>query len=385
MEQLILLDYPTLRVLWWALLGFLLAAFAVLDGATLGVAMMSPIVSRNDDERRTLLNVIGPVWEAGQVWLIVAGGVTFAAWPLLYAMAFSGFYLAMMMLLVALIIRPAAITYRSKREDPGWRSMWDNLWFATGLVAALVFGVAIGNVMVGVPFRFDPDSLRPLYQGSFFDLFRPFPLFVGVLTIAMMALQGAGWLAWKTAGAVAERSVKAGCWLSVIIFVLFALGGVWTAWGLDGYAIVSGGDMSLESNPLAKTVVVSTGGWLGNFARWPLLWLAPAAGLGGALLTLALLVFMRPTMLITVASSMAVSGIVATFGIAMFPFLLPSSLDPNASLTVWDASASHFSLWMMLIVTGVLLPPVLLYSVWVYRVMRGKVTTETVQHAPHSY
>lgn len=385
MEQFILLDYPTLRVLWWALLGFLLAAFAVLDGATLGVAMVLPIVGKSDSERRTLYNVIGPVWEGGQVWLIVAGGVTFAAWPLLYAMSFYGFYLAMMLLLVALIIRPVAIKYRSKRESSRWRANWDRLWCLISLVAALVFGVAVGNVIVGVPFQFDPDNLRPLYQGGFLALFTPFPLFVGLLSICMMAMHGAGWLTWKTEGMVALRARRAGRWLALVTLLLFGLGGVWIALGVGGYAITDGGVMTLASNPLAKTVAVTTGAWLNNYATWPWMLAAPIMGLGAAFLTMLLMMARRATIVTTLMSSAAITGIVATFGFALFPFLLPSSLDPDSSLTVWDASASHFSLWVMLIVSCVLLPIVMLYTIWVARVLRGPVTAQSVQDAPHSY
>lgn len=170
--------------------------------------MLLPLVAKTDDERRVLYNVIGPVWEGNQVWLILAGGVVFAAWPLLYAMSFSGFYLAMMLLLVALILRPVAIKYRSKLTSVKWRQNWDITWCLTGVVAALVFGVAIGNVMLGVPFRFEHDTLRPIYEGSFFGLFMPFALLCGVLSVAMMALQGAVVLGWKTEGEIARLSKR---------------------------------------------------------------------------------------------------------------------------------------------------------------------------------
>lgn len=385
MEAWVLLDYPTLRVVWWALLGLLMAAFAVMDGTTLGVAIVSPLVAKNDLERRTLLNVIGPVWEGGQVWLIVAGGVTFAAWPLLYAMAFSGFYLAMMLLLIALIIRPVAITYRSKRPEASWRNAWDALWCITGLVAALVFGVAVGNVIVGVPFEFDPTNLRPMYQGGFFALFMPFPLFVGVLSICMMAMQGAARLSWKTDAAVAKRARSAGRWLALATWLLFGLGGLWIAWGIDGYAIVSGVDMARASSPLDKSVALVRGGWLDNFLLWPWMQVGPVLGLGGAFLTMLLLMARRPTPVVWLFSSLSLIGIVLTFGFALFPFLLPSSLAPGVSLTIWDASASHFSLWIMLLVSGILLPIVMLYTLWVYRVLRGKVTGQSLKDAHHTY
>ncbi|MFA5487886.1 MAG: cytochrome d ubiquinol oxidase subunit II [Candidimonas sp.] len=384
MESLILFDYPTMRVIWWALLGFLLAAFAVMDGADFGVAMALPCVAKTDGERRTLYNVIGPVWEGNQVWLIVAGGVVFAAWPLLYAMAFSGFYLAFMLLLAALIVRPVAIKYRSKFPDARWRRNWDLTWFLSGVVTALVMGVAVGNVIVGAPFRFDPDSMRPIYEGGFLALFTPFPLLCGVLSVCIAGLQGAALLNQKTEGAIARRSRTLGRVFALAALILFILGGIWVAVGIEGYTITSEWGKDQLSNPMAKTVALSTGGWLANFSVWPWMWAAPVAGVGGAALALGLL-FTRASRAALLASSLCTAGVVATFGFALFPFLLPSSLDPRSSLTIWDASASHFSLWIMLLISVVLLPLVLLYTIWVFRLMRGKVTEEAMASSTHSY
>lgn len=371
MEQFILVDYSTLRVIWWALLGFLLVGFAVFDGATMGVALVLPWVARTDAERSLLYDVIGPVWENGQVWLIVVGGVSFAAWPLLYAMAFSGFYLAMLLLLAALIVRPVAITYRSKKPDQRWRDSWDRLWTATGFISALVFGVAVGNVIVGVPFDFDADTLRPMYEGSFFDLFALFPLYCGVLSVLMTAAHGAAWLTWKTGEPIASRAAVLGRPLALVSALMFALGGVWVANGLDGYTISSAVESGLASNPLAKTVESSTGALLHNFQQWPLMWLAPIIGVGGSLLAFVLF-FMKGTVLNSFATGASITGIVLTFGFALFPFVLPSSSNPSAGLTVWDASASHFSLWVMLICMVIFMPVILMYSSWVGYLVRGR-------------
>lgn len=383
MENLILLDYDTLRVIWWLLLGVLLVAFAVMDGADLGVAMALPLVARTDDERRVLYNVIGPVWEGNQVWLILAGGVAFAAWPLLYAMAFSGFYLAMMLLLVALIVRPVAIKYRSKLSSHRWRRNWDAIWTAAGVVSALVFGVAIGNVILGVPFGFDPTTLRPLYEGNFFGLFQPFAILCGVLSVLMLAFQGVVVLAWKATDQVARRARAWALPLGVLSILVFAVGGWWIT-NLNGYAM-SWPDVShAMSNPIGKTVEVVQGGWLANYRQWPLLWLAPAIGFAGLLLG-ALLAGRGRGLLGVLFSSLALAGIILTFGFAVFPFLLPSSLTPGSSLTLFDASASHFTLWLMLLITLVFLPIIILYTSWVYKMMRGKVSVSSMNDAPHSY
>lgn len=386
MESIILLDYDTMRHIWWLLLGVLLIAFAIMDGADLGVAMLLPLVTKTDDERRVLYNVIGPTWEGSQVWLITAGGVIFAAWPLLYAMSFSGFYLAMMLLLVALIVRPVAIKYRSKLESETWRRNWDITWCLSGLVASLVFGVAIGNVMLGVPFRFDPDTLRPIYEGNLFGLFHPFAVLCGVLSIAMMLLQGATALSWKTEGGVAQAAQRWAVWSGIAVIVLFVLGGVWIATGISGYTM----DTSLlasndVSNPLAgsKAINVEAGSWMGIYSVTPLAWIAPVAGI--AVTALAILLVKSKPLLSVLMSSLSIAGIIFTFGFSTYPFLLPSSLDPASSLTIFDASASHMTLWVMLLVAIFFLPIIIAYTSWVFRVMRGKVTTEEINDAPHAY
>lgn len=383
METLIPFDYATLRVIWWVLLGLLLIGFAVMDGFDLGVAALLPVVARTDTERRVVINVVGPVWEGNQVWLITAGGAIFAAWPLLYAASFSGFYLAMMLVLVALIVRPVGFKYRSKMEGTRWRNTWDGVLCASGVVAALVFGVAMGNLIVGVPFGFDTNTLRPEYHGHFYQLFTPFALLAGVVSVLMLVMHGAIVLAWRTDGAVAERSRQVGRIAAVLTAVLFAAGGFWVA-GMDGHVITNSVNTMAASNPALKEVAVQAGNWMVNYERWPVAWVAPALGVGGALVA-ALLLSVRVHWLAFIVSSLAIAGVIFTVGIALFPFLMPSSTAPNLGLTIWDASSSHLTLWIMLVGVAIFLPIVTIYTAWVYRVMRGKVTTDSISGTPNSY
>ena len=376
------LDYPTLRLIWWLLLGILLIGFAVMDGFDLGVATLLPAVARTDEERRLVLNVIGPVWEGNQVWLIVAGAAIFAAWPPLYAVSFSGFYFAMFLALAALILRPVGFKFRSKVPDPRWRAVWDWSLFVSGLVPALVFGVAMGNVLLGAPFHFD-DTLRVHYEGGLFGLLTPFALLCGLVSVAMLVMHGAGMLAMKTSGAIAARARRYGSIAAVLAALLFVLAGVWVA-RIDGYALQAALDPAGASNPLGKTVAVQAGAWMDNYARWPASWLLPALGVAGALLSAALLRFGRAG-LAFVASAVSIAGIILTQGVAMFPFLLPSSTQPGSSLTVWDASSSHLTLFIMLLVTAFFLPIVLLYTAWVFRVLRGKVDGDGMGRNPNAY
>lgn len=380
----ILLDYTTLRVIWWLLLGVLLIGFAVMDGFDLGVGTLLPFVARTDDERRLVINTVGPVWEGNQVWLILGGGAIFAAWPPLYAVSFSGFYLAMFLILFALILRPVGFKYRGKLPSQAWRENWDRALFVGGFVPALIMGVAVGNVLLGVPFHFD-DSQRVFYTGGFFGLLTPFALLAGLLSVAMLVAHGAAMLVIKTDGAVAERAARLGSIAALASFVLFAAGGAWVALGLPGYAITSQVVTDGASNPLLKTVqVTGAGGWMHNYTAMPATILAPTAGLLGALAA-ALLLRTRRGGLAFVASGASIAGIILTVGFALFPFLLPSSSQPGSSLTAWDASSSHLTLWVMLLATALLLPIVVAYTLWVYRVLKGKTTLDEMGDNPNAY
>jgi len=377
-----ILDYATLRVLWWLLLGVLLAGFAVMDGFDLGAAIWLPFLGRSDAERRIVINTFGPVWEGNQVWLILGAGAIFAAWPMVYAVAFSGFYLAMFLVLCTLILRPVAIKYRSKHEAPRWRTLWDWALFVSGLVPALVFGVAVGNALLGVPFRFD-DDLRMIYDGGLLGLFRPFAVLTGLVSVAMLAMHGGAFLASKAASPVTERARTAAMLSAAALIVLFAIAG-WWATDLDGYRIVGALAHDGPSNPVGKQAVQAAGAWLDNYRALP--WLAVVPGLGfvgAALATLALALSWDKVAVLF--SGLSVAGVVATAGVSMFPFILPSSLAPAMSLTVWDASSSRATLLLMLVATLIFIPIILLYTAFVYRVLRGRVSAAQIEGETNSY
>ncbi|KRG72631.1 cytochrome d ubiquinol oxidase subunit 2 [Stenotrophomonas terrae] len=382
--EFILLDYTTLRVIWWLLLGILLIGFAVMDGFDLGVGTLLPFVAKTDEERRLVINTIGPVWEGNQVWLVLGGGAIFAAWPPLYAVSFSGFYLAMFLILFALILRPVGFKYRSKLPSQRWRNNWDKALFVGGFIPALIMGVAVGNVLLGVPYHFD-DTQRVFYTGNLLGLLTPFALLAGLVSVAMLVSHGAAMLVLKTSGPVAERSAKIGSIAAIASFVLFALAGAWVAFGLPGYQITSQVVTDGASNPLLKTAEFSAaGGWLHNYSTMPATILAPVVGLLGALAS-AVLLRKRRGGLAFLASGASIAGIILTVGFAIFPFLLPSSTSPGSSLTLWDASSSHLTLWVMLLATGLFLPIIIAYTSWVYRVMKGKTTLEEMGENPNAY
>ncbi len=382
----IALDYPTLRVIWWVLLGVLLIGFALTDGWDLGIATLLPFVARNDLERRMAINVAGPTWEGNQVWFILGGGAIFAAWPFVYAVSFSGFYLAMFLVLAALILRPVAFKYRSKRPDPAWRARWDWALFTGGFVPSLVFGVAVGNVLQGIPFRLDSD-LRASYEGGLLGLFTPFTLLCGLLSVAMVVLHGAAYLGIKLErGPVHERARRYGGLAALLCFGLFAAGGAHVAFDAIGYAVQGLPDPAGASNPLRATVVALPGAWLDNFFRHPWSLMAPCLGLLGITYAWMGLQARRGSEVVAFAGSVAATtGIISTVGLSMFPIILPSSIDSHSSLLVWNASSSRHTLLLMLISTIVLLPIVLLYTAWVYRVLWGRVTVASIASNPDLY
>jgi cytochrome d ubiquinol oxidase subunit II len=373
-------DYGMLRVIWWILLGVLLTGFAATDGFDMGVGILLPFVAKTDIERRVAINTVGPVWEGNQVWLILGGGAIFAAWPALYALSFSGFYLAMFLVLLALILRPVGFKYRSKKPDAVWRARWDWALFIGGAVPALIFGVAVGNALRGVPFHFT-DDLRPIYEGNLFGLLNPVALYCGLISLSMLVMHGAAWLAFKFDGLVAARAKVFGVKAAITSSVLFAGGGLLVWLGLlGGYRVASPIVWDGPSNPLLKTVIADPAAWFTNFDAHPSLWIVPAVGVAAPLA--AALGFRAGHEVLTfLASKLGVAAIIATVGLAMFPILLPSSSNPDHSLAVFDASSSRATLLNMLVATAIFMPIILAYTAWVYRVLRGKVTAKSVETA----
>ena len=370
-------DYATLKVIWWGVVGALLVGFAILDGFDLGIGMLLRFVGRTDAERRVMLNSVGPTWEGNQVWFITAGGATFAAWPVVYATGFSGFYIALIVTLFALFLRPAAFDYRSKIADPRWRNAWDWVIFVNGLVPTLVFGVAFGNLLLGVPFHFDADQ-RSFYTGSFFGLLNPFALVAGLVSVAMLTMHGAFYLQLRTEGAVQARAIVAARLAGVVLLAAFVAAGFWVSMGIDGYQIVSMPPADSAFLPTAKTVERLPAGWLHNYSKLPWTVVAPLAAVGATILALIASALVRAA-LAFVLSCIAVAGVVLTAGFALFPFIMPSSSHPAHSLTIWDSVSSHKTLQVMFWAVPIFVPIICLYTAWVYRVMRGKVTEQRVR------
>jgi cytochrome d ubiquinol oxidase subunit II len=378
-----MIDYELLRVIWWCLVGVLLIGFAVTDGFDLGVGALLTLIGKNDKERRVMINTVGPHWDGNQVWFITAGGAIFAAWPMIYATAFSGFYLALALTLIALWMRPIGFDYRSKLPNPQWRKAWDWALFAGGIIPSLIFGVAFGNLLLGVPFELD-NTLKSTYTGSFFGLLTPFALLTGLLSVAILLNHGATWLQMKTDGFIEVRARAVSVVLSLVGVVLFVIGGIWVAYGLDGFVITSAVDTLATSNPLKKEVAIEAGAWMNNYAKYPLMMIAPVVGVVSGL-SCAFFSKKGNAGMAFVSSALFIAGVILTAGFSMFPFLMPSITMPQASLTVWDATSSHLTLNVMFIVACIFVPIVLSYTAYSFYVMRGRIKNEDLDQSHTIY
>ena len=363
-----MIDYEILKLIWWLFVGVLLIGFAVMDGQDMGVGSLLPFLGKNDTERRIMINSVAPHWDGNQVWLLTGGGAIFAAWPLVYATAFSGLYWALFIVLSALILRPVAFDYRSRVSAQKWRSSWDWALFIGSAVPPIIFGVAFGNMLQGVPFHFD-ETLRSTYTGSFWALLNPFALLCGVVSIVMTVFHGANYLLLRTTGELQARARRVGLIAGGLTALLFAIGGIWVYAGITGY-VASNIDPAGVANPLLKTVTTAEGAWFTNFMTYPALFAIPALAILAAILGVLCQYVWKP-MAAVLSSSVSIACIVLTPLVAMFPFILPSSSHPVSSLTMWDCTSSQLTLQVMFIVTLIFLPIVLIYTGWAYKVMSG--------------
>lgn len=380
-------DYETLKFIWWGLIGFLFIGFAITDGMDMGVGGLLPFVAKKDVERRVVINTVGAHWDGNQVWFITAGASLFAAWPLVYATAFSGFYFAMMLTLFSLFLRPLAFDYRSKIDSLKWRNNWDKALFVGSMVPPLVFGVAFGNLLLGVPFGFDA-LMRVTYTGSFFALFTPFTLLTGVISVTMMLLHGSTWLVMRTDADVAKRSATIGRVVAVVLALCFTLAGVMVWQSVDGYVVTSVINTAGQAQPTAKEVITGDGAWLTNYIESPILWLVPLVGIITPLFVALLLSIKTKSTSVKVVSfvgsSLTIASVILTAGIAMFPFVMPSSSMPSHSLLMWDTVSSESTLGLMLAVVAFFVPIILGYTLWCYKKMWRTVTIAEIEENNHS-
>jgi cytochrome d ubiquinol oxidase subunit II len=374
--------YVFLKVLWWLLLGVLLMGLAIMVGMDMGVGALMRFVGKNDAERRTALNIVGPHWDGNQVWFILGGGAIFAAFPSLYATSFSVFYIVMILLLFSMIMRPVAFEYRSKVPAEHWRETWDWTFLISGALPMIIYGAAIGNILEGVGFHFGWDGQYYQTESFLSYLLNPFAILCGVLALSMALYQGAAMLMIRGSDPIYSRAKKIGSAAGLISAVLFIAGGFWVS-GMSGY-VLHNADAAMPANiSAAQDVSREVGAWLRNFGTTPILWLVPALGVLG-MVAGSLAMRAGKAALAWWLGALAWIGTLGTVGVSMFPFLMPSSDNPAQSITVWNGTGSAYNLVWMTIFTVIFVPTILSYTTWCFRVMRGKVKSPAAQD-DHAY
>ncbi|MEN6326841.1 MAG: cytochrome d ubiquinol oxidase subunit II [Syntrophomonas sp.] len=328
-----------LNIIWFLLVGVLLTGYAVLDGFDLGVGSLYLLLGKTEEERTVLLNAVGPFWDGNEVWLLTGAGAIFAAFPLVYASVFSGFYLAMMLVLLGLVIRAVAVEFRAFAETPVWRTRVDFMFFLGSFLPALLFGVAVGNIVRGLPL-----NGSYYYTGSFFDLLNPYALLLGLLGLAAFLLQGASYVLLKTEGSLQNRTKKLFPRLWAVFLVLYVLATLYT--------------------------YITVPEMFANYSKYVWFYAAPLLSVAG-LAAAPLAVKAARYGWSFAATSSALAGLVLTVGLGMFPNLVPA-VNPKFSLNIYNAASSALTLKAMLIIALTGVPIVLFYTVYVYRVFRGK-------------
>ncbi|WP_314721978.1 cytochrome d ubiquinol oxidase subunit II [Haemophilus pittmaniae] len=376
-----MIDYEFLRFIWWVLVVVLLIGFSVTDGFDMGVTSLLPFAGKKEVEKRIMINTIAPHWDGNQVWLLTAGGAVFAAWPIVYSVAFSGFYIALFLVLAALFFRPIGFEYRAKIDNPTWRAIWDWGLFAGGAVPALVFGVAFGNLLQGVPFEFNEIG-QVTYTGSFFALLNPFALLCGVLSLTMLVTHGANWLQMKTTAALRDRVSSISQIGAGVTIITFVLAGAWLYFK-DGYVVNSAIDHFAASSPVGKNVSVETAAWFKNFVEMPILWIFPVLAVISALFNVVTSKANRCGFAFFF-SSLTMAGIIITAAVSMFPFVMPSSSKPGESLLMWDATSSELTLTIMFFLALIFVVISLAYTIWSYYKMFGRIDESFIEEHKHT-
>lgn len=333
-----------LNIIWFLLVGVLIIGYAILDGFDLGVGSLFYVLGKTEDEKKILINSIGPVWDGNEVWLLTGAGALFAAFPFVYATVFSGFYLAMMLVLFGLIFRAVGVEYYFKiDDDKKMQSLMGKMFFIGSFLPALLFGVAIGNVVVGIPL----DSMQN-YAGSFFGLLNPYALCLGIVGLVGFLLQGVTYVNMKTEGDLQQRSIALTSKFCYALLVLWAVGAVAT----------------LVFAPHMFT----------NYNNIPVLYIIPALTL---LSMVAIPVFLKQEAFgkVFIASSLVIATKILTLAAGLFPNLVIAK-DPTQNLTIYNASSTDLTLTVMLIIAVIGVPLVLVYTSYVYYVFRGKATAE---------
>lgn len=380
-----MIDYTVLQVLWWMILGSILVVYAATAGFDVGVTTLMPFF-KNEEERRVILNTSAPTWDGNLTWIVFAGGGIFVVWPVVYSTAFSGLYAGMLLILFPLFLRAPGYEYRNKLPSMKWKRFWDFGLFISGILPVFVFGVATGNCFVGFPFHFDPISLRMFYTGNLFDLFNPLGILAGLVSVAMVLFHGSTFLQRRTEGNICDKARIVTFSSGVVLLILFSVAGLLIVLYAPGYQLIDS-PINPTSHLLENVVVRAPGSWFASFMYYPWKGFGPVFAYIGILVSMVATYF-KSRNLAFWSSAVAIAGIVATSGFTLFPFIMPSSTNPNESLTIWNATSSQYALNMMLYVGTVLLAIIAAYKIFAYHSIWGRkgiLTVEDLRKDEHTF
>jgi cytochrome d ubiquinol oxidase subunit II len=351
------MDISVFQITWFILWSVLWAVYFMLDGFVLGTGFLSAFIAKNDTEKRILINAIGPVWDGNEVWLLTAGGATFAAFPTTYALMFSNLYSALILLLFALIVRGVSFEFRGKLDGALWKEAWDKAILVSSFLPALLFGVAFGNIFRGIPMRNDFTALQFAYEGSLLGLLNPYGLITGILFVLLFAVHGSLYISLKTVGDLSSRATAMAnrLWPALLIVAVVFLGYTWPATKLYN-----------------------------NYQKTPLLLIIPVIAVV-SLLLVKVFAGKSETGKAFIFSCLTIVFIVFTGVAGLFPNLLPSNIDAASNLTIFNSSSSLLTLKIMTAVAFIFVPTVICYKIWVYRIFRARICEEDITGNPEAY
>lgn len=376
-------EYEFLKVMWWLIVGAILMVYATTAGFDAGVTMYMPFL-RSEKDRRVVLNTSAPTWDGNLTWLVFAGGGLFVTWPVIYSLAFSGMYAALLLILFAFFLRPPGYEYRNKIDSAAWRNMWDWGLFISGMVPVFVFGVALGNCFLGFPYYFDPNTYRSYYTGNLFGLLNPYALLSGVVSVLMVLMHGSVYLQRRTEGSLRQLAFRVHVIAAILLLIAFTIAGLLLMTKMIGYKLITA---ATTVYPLENVVHTGVGYWIQTYGQYPWKYLAPVVAYGGIFESLWAAYYGWYSTAFW-ASCFAVGGIIGTAGATLFPFLMPSYTHPAQSLTVWNAASSQYALNVMLYIGSILLIIILGYKIFAYNTIWGKkptLTAEDVEKDKHSF
>lgn len=369
-----MLDYTFLKIAWWLIMGFVLILYATTAGYDAGVTMIMAFL-RKETDRRVVLNTSAPVWDGNLSWIVFAGGGLFVIWPAVYSTAFSGMYAAMLCILWSLFFRPTGFDYRSKINHHRWRRFWDFGLLVSGGLPVFIFGLAMGNCLLGFPFHFDTMTWRDYYTGNFFDLFNGFALLSGFASLLMVLMHGSAYLQQHTEGHLRELARKLFFIFGILLFIFFSIAGIDIALGMQGYTLIAS-PVDATLYPADNIVSHTKGAWLASYSVYPWKYYPPIIAYVALMLAL-WANYVRKVVLCFWSSVFTVGGMVATVGATIFPFLMPSSTNPSQSLTVWNSTSTQYALNIMLYVASILFVVIFFYKLFAFRTIWAKKRTIT--------